>query len=332
MTRLHAGNWLMVSARGRRSRRRRIATGVAIAVLGLLPSVPAAGPASATFPGENKWLACQSARDPNFPEIYQLSVTGGPQVNLTRSRATDQGPAYSSDGGLLAFHTNRDGNFEIYVKDLDADTLTNVSSFATGGELFPTWSPDASRLGFSSNRDGNTEIYVMNSDGTAPTRLTNHPAQDALPDWSPDGSRIAFNSNRDQPVAVPDHPPESEIYLVDPDTAVLTRLTDVPGIDAGASWSPDGSKIAFHSNRSGNFEIYVMSAGGGGATRITDSPASDTFAAWSPDGTRLSFTSNRDDAANPDVYVMKADGTDITRLTTAPLFDGICDWKPFTRA
>ena len=328
------GNAPQVVRQGTRSRRRRRGVGAAPAAIGLVALLAGVStpPAAATFPGQNRYLACQSARDPGFAEIYRLGVNGGPQVNLTRSPATDQGPAYSSDGRLLAFHSNRSGNFEIYVKNLDNDTLTNVSSFAAGGELFPTWSRDSNRLGFSSNRDGNTEIYVMNSDGTSPARLTDHPAQDALPDWAPDGSVIAFNTNRDQPVAVPDHPPEAEIYTVDPDTAALTRLTEVPGIDAGASWSPDGSKIAFHSNRDGNFEIYVMNADGSGQTRITENPASDTFASWSPDGKLLSFTSNRDDAANPDVYVMSAGGGTTTRLTTAPLFDGNCDWQPFIRS
>lgn len=315
-------------------RRRRTTTEVVVALVigtALLPAVRQA-PAGATFPGANKWLACQSARDVNFAEIYLLRADGGPQRNVTNSPATDQGPAFSPDGNLMAFHTNRDGNFEIYVKDMDADTLTNVSSFAAGGETFPTWSADTTRLGFTSNRDGNTEIYVMDADGTSPVRLTDHPGQDALPDWSPDGSKIAFNTNRDQPVAVPNHPPETEIYLVDPDTAALTRITEVPGIDAGASFSPDGSKIAFHSNRDGDFEIYVMNADGTGQTQITDNPASDTFASWSPDGTRLSFTSNRDDASNPDVYVMGADGSAVTRLTTAPLFDGNCDWRPAIRS
>ena len=79
------------------------------------------------------------------------------------------------------------------------------------------------------------------------------------------------------------------------------------------AWSPDGTKIAFTSDRDGIPKIYVMNADGTNQTRITDNPASDEAPAWSPDGSKIAFTSDRD--GNPEIYVMNADGTDQTRLT-----------------
>ncbi len=82
--------------------------------------------------------------------------------------------------------------------------------------------------------------------------------------------------------------------------------------DVFSAWSPDGTKIAFTSDRDGNFEIYVMNADGRNPTRLTSDPATDNFPAWSPDGTKIAFDSRRD--GNFEIYVMNADGTNPTRL------------------
>jgi len=72
------------------------------------------------------------------------------------------------------------------------------------------------------------------------------------------------------------------------------RLTTNSAGDFGPSWSPDGSKIAFWSDRDGNSDIYVMNADGSEQTRLTDNSASDQEPAWSPDGRRVAFVSSRD--------------------------------------
>jgi len=85
-------------------------------------------------------------------------------------------------------------------------------------------------------------------------------------------------------------------------------------------------KIAFASDRDGNFEIYSMDADGGGQTRLTENTAEDFSPAWSPDGTRLAFVSTRD--GNSEIYVMNADGTGQTRLTNSPDGDISPVWSP----
>jgi len=88
-----------------------------------------------------------------------------------------------------------------------------------------------------------------------------------------------------------------------------------------------GSKIAFESNRDGNYEIYVMNADGSNATRLTNHVGSDRGPAWSPDGTRIAFTSNRN--GNNEIYVMNADGSNPTRLTNNAASDSEPAWSPF---
>jgi Tol biopolymer transport system component len=79
------------------------------------------------------------------------------------------------------------------------------------------------------------------------------------------------------------------------------------------AWSPDGTKIAFASDRDGNPEIYVMNADGSDATRLTNDPGHDWNPAWAPDGSRIAFESDRDGAVA--VYTMELDGSNPVRLT-----------------
>ena len=102
------------------------------------------------------------------------------------------------------------------------------------------------------------------------------------------------------------------------------RLTD-HGWAGSPSWSPDGSRLVFVSDRDGNSEIYVMDVDGQNQTRLTDY---DGWGApvWSPDGSRLVFASDRD--GNSEIYVMDADGQNQTRLTDSDGWNGSPVWSP----
>jgi Tol biopolymer transport system component len=106
----------------------------------------------------------------------------------------------------------------------------------------------------------------------------------------------------------------------------LTRLTNDPGEDTFPVWSPDGTKIVFHSDRLGNFNIYVMNADGSGLTQLTDDPKADTFPVWSPDGQKIVFQTKRH--GNKQIYVMNADGSNETRLTHSEVDDVNPSWSP----
>ena len=203
---------------------------------------------------------------------------------------------------------------------------------------------------FSSNRDGHVhprlgwptyEIYVMDADGGNQQNLTNDPNDDSSPSWSPDGKRIAFESNRDGHFNMPGGLPAYEIYVMDADGGNQQNLTNDPNDDWAPSWSPDGKRIVFNSNRDGNrdgnrnnYEIYVMDADGGNQQRLTDNDFYDTHPSWSPDGERIAFASRRDGhfigeaGISTEIYVMDADGGNEQRLTNNRKSDWSPSWSP----
>jgi TolB protein len=134
--------------------------------------------------------------------------------------------------------------------------------------------------------------------------------------------RIVFASTRDG---------NNEIYVMNADGSGQTRLTNHPAEDILPAWSPDGTKIAWSTNRLGgsNYEIYVMNADGSGVTNLTNFAGSDRFPTWSPDGTRIAYMSMRNGGGNFEIYVMNADGTNPRQLTfTAGIEDCCPDWSP----
>ena len=193
------------------------------------------------------------------------------------------------------------------------------------------------QITFVSHRDGNPEIYVMDVDGNNARNLTNNPDKDFQPSWSPDGKRIAFMSNRDGHVHAIHGWPTYEIYVMDADGDNLQNLTNNPNDDRYPSWSPDGKRIVFSSERAGHFrskfgitaEIYVMDADGGNQRRLTENRKNDSSPSWSPDGKRIAFASDRKgDFENFEIYVMDADGGNQQKLTNNRGDDRSPSWSP----
>jgi Tol biopolymer transport system component len=96
--------------------------------------------------------------------------------------------------------------------------------------------------------------------------------------------------------------------------------------DGSPAWSPDGSRLAFYSERDGNAEIYVMDADGGRVQRLTTAASDEGYPAWSPDGRTITFDSDRD--GNFEIYAMSADGANVRRLTNHPSRDVSATWAP----
>ncbi len=224
----------------------------------------------------------------------------------------------------IVFHSERDGDFEIFAMDPDG---TNVVQLTNNNldDLWPAVSPDGRSIAFFTNRDGNQDIWVMNADGSGARQVTSSLRSDRQPAWSPDGSRIAFHRVVNG---------FKEIYTVRLDGTDERRLTDNDFNDAEPAWSPDGLTMAFTSDRDGSAEIYTMSALDGetvGLANLTNNPGRDSHPDWSPDGTRLMFDRNNEDVdgtwlGGAEIMCMASDGTGVVQMTADAT--GITEFQP----
>ena len=287
-------------------------------------------PAQDRYPAwssDGRKIVFQSDCDGN-PEIYVMNADGTNLTRLTAQSAPDQNPVWSPDGRKIAFQSDRDGNSEIYVMNADGTSkkcLTN--HFAM--DWHPVWSPDGRKIAFQSDRDGNSELYVLNADGGRDLRrLTRNPARESHPVWSTDGGKIFFQSSWNN---------ISELYIMDADGDNLIPLTHtVSGMESSPAadednfletyaLSPDGSKIAFQSNRDGNFDIYVMNLKDSNLLCLTNNPASEKHPKWSPDSKKIAFQSDRDGGYG--IYVVDSDGKNSNKIVSNITFDGYFMWS-----
>jgi WD40 repeat protein len=221
-------------------------------------------------------------------------------------------------GDLIAFVSDRDGNGEIYVMDVEGGDPQRLTH-NTRWDGIPSWSPDGTQIAFYSYLSRSRwAIQVMDADGGNLRQLTDNDACDSGPSWSPDGTRIAFTSGCEGM--------SRDVYVMNADGSDQQLLTQTDADDFGAAWSPDSSRIAFVSNRDGNEEIYLMDADGSAQQRLTYDDASAYAPDWSPDGTQIVFISDRD--GDFEIYVMDVDGGNLRQLTHDDADDWFPVWSP----
>ena len=200
------------------------------------------------------------ATETGYTGTFEFKAAG---INLSNNEHCEHSPVWSPDGSGIAFVSDRDGDWEIYVMNADGTEQRRLTR-APGIDRAPAWSPDGARIAFESNRSGEFDIFVIAGDGSGERVLIERSGQDLEPCWSPDGGRIAFIGNQ--------YGYYRDIMVIDPATGAtehpkgLThaagghwRYTNVHSI----CWSPDGKAIAgaFEKNMQRGSGIFVVQAG-----------------------------------------------------------------------
>ncbi|OHB76062.1 MAG: hypothetical protein A2Z34_04250, partial [Planctomycetes bacterium RBG_16_59_8] len=178
---------------------------------------------------DGQWIAFTSTRDLPDPvrqmnngELYVMKADGSEQRRMTNHLDPDGVPTWSPDSKTIAFQSKREGNFEIFLIDLDGNNLRRLMDSTPSQEIQPAWSPDGKKIAFVSDRDGANvqNIYIYDREKKDLKRLTFQQGQNFIPAWSPDGKWVIFQSMRNG---------NWDLYLADAEGKEQIRLTTHPG-------------------------------------------------------------------------------------------------------
>src|SRR5215510_5840015 len=243
------------------------------------------------------WLAWKAQRASNsVATTLPLTIR-----QITTSPGLDFNPAFSPDGESIAYSSDHNGNFEIYIRSIAPGGRAIQLTTDSQQNFDPAWSPDGKRIAYySMNRHG---IFVMPALGGVAKQLTDfgsHPA------WSPDGQLVVFQATSSPDLdAMPMG--NSTLWIVSSQGGAPRQLTQVnspPGTHYAPTWSPDGKRMAFINFNTHSSQVWSISASGDGLQSITQHGTGDkSWPSYAPDGKSIYYNRGealRETPVNPD--------------------------------
>lgn len=309
-----------------------------------------------TTPQSGSERIIYSSLRPSNWDIFLFASPGGAPRRLTNHPGLDYDAIFTPDGRWTVFTSERRGNPDLYVLDLEQGGEPRLLIDSSSMEDQADISPDGQTLVFVGTRDGGTDIYsipfdpMRTQDGADAVNLTRAQGGDFRPAFSPDGSKIAFSSDRDTPVY--GHPifsftrqREGEIYVMNADGSQQQRLTESPSWDGSPEWSSDGSTIYFYSARprvlpgpptspilgqEGGFRIWSMAVDGADPSAVTAEGLEALAPALMPNG-RIAFQT-RQGPSDWSIVSVAPDGSDLRRESDAGNDYWVPDFDPASGA
>jgi Tol biopolymer transport system component/predicted Ser/Thr protein kinase len=274
----------------------------------------------------------------SYPQI-ETRIQPSIEIVSVVTREVQQVRLPGTEEARLDLSWSRDGRYFAYVEAAQQQsevTVLRVLRLSDGYSLAitdgrtnvrrPRWSGDGRHLFYIANREGPPDLWRQSiaDDGSpvgAPERVTaGLEVRDAV--FSHDGTRLAYSKGRwvSNVWRVP---------ILENRPATWTDATQVTFDQAFVEFfdvSPDGQRIAYSSDRTGNQDLWVMPLGGGEAVQLTFDPAPDWSPGWSPDGRQLAFYSNR--TGDREIWRMPATGGAATQVTNSKGLDAGSAWSP----
>ncbi|MCK4782245.1 MAG: PD40 domain-containing protein, partial [Desulfobacteraceae bacterium] len=230
------------------------------------------------------------------PKPSSLQVTGR-VISLTTSPGLEDKPTWSPDGKHIAYMSDENGNFDIYVMNVDTGQALNLTEDHTGDDTSPEWSPDGNRIAYYSDRGGGG-IYHLSNIGGAPILVINIATRPGKRfkinmSWSPDGSNLVYTNGMLLSII--------SVKGGIPEEIQLPPITRSRAWLFGPAWSPYGRRIAFtepHDFKKLKSTIWTLTPDGSNPIKITDGNSFSDNPVWSRDGRRLFFISDMGGGSN----------------------------------
>jgi Tol biopolymer transport system component len=241
-----------------------------------------------------------------------LSPTTGIRVLV---QASVHQPAWSPDGQRLAFASARDGNWEIYLFNVETNGVRRLTNSPTAVDEQPAWSPDGTQIAWTRTEGIAIDIWLASVNGKNARPLSTATGEDRDPAWTPGGA-VAFSSDRGGS--------GFDLWSADATTGTATPLVQLPGDESDPAFAADGSGLAFTHTESGNTDVYAATASGASPQRLTTLAGTDAQPAWSPNAQSLAFVSARKGGRK--IWVMSRDGAGQRALPSSRAGDGHPSW------
>ncbi len=263
-----------------------------------------------------------SGSDPVTAEFHLYSAVTGKEdlkKRYTGPLAEVRTLAHQFADDLFTHYTREPGAFrtklalvkkvktikQVFVADWDGRNARQVT--LSSMNLLPSWSADGTRLIYTGYQTGTPDLWSYDF-RVGKAQLLFHRSSSLITGgcYSQDGKHIAFSMSEEDG--------NSHIWVANPDGSGGRRLTEGYGINSSPTFSPDGSQLAFVSNRSGNPQIYVLPVAGGAPKRLTFQGNYNQTPEWSPRGDLIVFTA-RDERNVFDIFTVDPSNGKISRLT-----------------
>jgi Tol biopolymer transport system component len=270
---------------------------------------------------DGKWLAASDKEAPGLPfRIVLIDVATGKKRQATMPAENiigDMAPCFSPDGKWLAFlRAVSSGIGDVWIAPVAGGEPRRVTT-DNRSILAMTWGPDGHSIVFSSNRMRNHALWRIPVSGGTPSRVPMVSENASDPAFSRDGRRMVYAQLFE----------DTNIWRFDLEKRDAPRkVISSTQYDSSPTISPDGTRVAFRSNRSGSNEIWQSDTSGRAAWQVTHVGGALTGSPkWSPDGQWIAFDSRPDGQA--DIYVVPANGGEMRRISNSPAEDVVPNWS-----
>ena len=230
-------------------------------------------------------------------------------------------PAKAPETAKIVFTSRRDGNFEIYIMNLDGSDQKNLTQHRAK-DTSPIWSPTGEQILFTSDRGGIEDLYLMDPDGTNVRQVFKKLIGREFPTWSPDGKALAYHRFH-----------TFSIYTASSDGKDETEVAD----GLWPAWSSNGSEIAFMASKfvwgeNGNLQlpkvrVQIVNLQTHVEEELLPGETSMFDPAWAPDSAQIAFSwRGRAVGGSMGIHVANRDGSGLRKIIDAG--EGMAAFNP----